>query len=153
MPQLAVILGETGDLEPLPPLAAMNAVLLKSRSGYPPSASMTALWMALLRHLANQVSTLCINMLLALLEWTFQRRADARLKWSGTLSSGHPVPTAPVVESGGQRLPTLQNYGIAVKSHANDAPSFALQLPCKRLAVDEVWFCKTFCCDKQVIQM
>ena len=35
-------------------MAVMNAVLLKSPSGSPPSARMTALWLALLGHLANQ---------------------------------------------------------------------------------------------------
>ena len=52
--QIGVILAEGGDPERLPTMATKNAVLLKSRSGYPPSASMTALWMALLKHLANQ---------------------------------------------------------------------------------------------------
>ena len=55
MPQRGVILGETGDPESLLPMAVMNAVQLKSPSGSPPSARMTALGMAPLRHLANQV--------------------------------------------------------------------------------------------------
>ena len=57
VPQIGVILGGAGDPERLPPTAAMNAALLHLRSGYPPSASMTAHSMAPLRHLANQVLT------------------------------------------------------------------------------------------------
>ena len=58
LPQIGVILGEAGDPERMPPVAALHAVLLPLKSGYPPSASMTALSMALLSHVANQVSTI-----------------------------------------------------------------------------------------------
>ena len=77
MPQIGVILGETGDPESLPSMAAMNAVLLKSRSGYPPSAGMTPLSMALLRHLANQESTYAVNRL----QLSCKRDVEAKLSF------------------------------------------------------------------------